>query len=99
VETAVCDFIDSQPRESHLQLGSIEWHKRHPNAAKEYFGFETFNETSLYIAQFFRDVEQTMAQVKFDALVGKLEVVPIYLRDFEQILLIKYFMQSTPVCM
>jgi hypothetical protein len=26
-------------------------------AAKEYFGFETFNETSLYIAQFFRDVE------------------------------------------
>jgi hypothetical protein len=39
------------------------------------------------------------AQVKFDNLVGKLEVVPSNLTDFEQILLVKYFMQSTPVCM
>ena len=96
-EDIVCDFIDSQPGESRLQLGSAHWHKRHPEAAKLYFGFQTFHETQLYIAQHFWDVEQTTGQVKFDALYGKLEVVPTNLTDFEQILLVKYFIQSTPV--
>ena len=96
-EDIVCDFIDSQAGESRLQLGSVHWHRRHPDAAKFYFGFQTFHETVLYIAQFFWDVKQTTGQVQFDVLVGKLEVVPTNLTDFEQILLVKYFMQSTPV--
>lgn len=98
IEAIVCDFINSQGGESHLRLGSVHWHRRHPDAAKFYFGFQTFDETLLYIAQFFSDMKQTMGQVQFDALLGKLVVVPTNLMDFEQILLIKYFMQLTPVC-
>jgi hypothetical protein len=84
--------------ESHLQLASDDWHQKHPEAAKDYFGFYSFDETKLYVALHFTEVEIKSGKLKFSVTSGTMTVVPQNLTEFEQILLVKYFIQSTPIC-
>lgn len=83
--------------EGRLQFSSKEWHELNPNAAKDYLGFESYQEFVLYVSSHFTDVEVKTGKLKFDAESEEIVIDPPYPTEFEQILIVKYFMQSTPV--
>ena len=53
IEQRVMVLLSEEGGLSHLQLTSNDWHQKHDNAAKDYFGFESWKELKLYVSTFF----------------------------------------------
>lgn len=85
-------FLTSHTGLSRYNLTSKMWHDKNKDAALHLFGFNSFDETLLYIQAFFQNVKIEFPSIFCDK--NKICIKPTYLTDIEQILIAKMFMQS-----
>ena len=102
LELDVLQFIDSLIAGNgggtgRLSFTSDEWHEKHPDAAKAFFGFISWKETKLYIRALFPDVDTNcVGYVVLDEKKRRASVEPVGLTEFEKCLNAKMFMHSMP---
>ena len=92
-EKEIIEFVTNNTGTSRYNLTNELWHKKNEEAARLLFGFNSFDETLLYIKNFFADVNVNHFP-KTSLIKKKITTSPSKLTELEQITIAKMFMQS-----
>ena len=88
-------FATEQTGLSRCNLTNKLWHDINEDAAKQLFGFNSFEETILCVKAFFTDVDVTNFP-KLSLLNKKIKIRPSHLTEIEQTLMAKMFVNFLP---
>ena len=91
----IANFLADFGGISRLTLTDPEWHRRHPDASRILFKFQTYDEMCIYVEEFFTDVPRERSRVVIQQN-GEAAIEPPDLTDFEKIVLVRYFLTSSP---